>query len=552
MRHAVRVRSLISSKPRTCTEGLYVNAAGISAKVSVHYPGRSTPWPCATVAARRRDRGVEVSRGHSRAESDRPEGPNIVYRTQPGVSMNYKQQKMSGNAHAAAKGRERNSREYAAVLSDSSAGPGPCGRPAPELMEAVVGRENMKAAWKRVKANKGAPGVDGMTIEQTGLNLESNWAAIKEQLLKGTYQPQPVRGVQIPKPGGKGMRQLGIPTVIDRLIQQALGQVLSPMFDPDFSDNSYGFRPGRSAHQAVRQARSYAAAGRRWVVDMDLEKFFDLVNHDILMSRVSRKVRDKRVLKLIGRYLRAGMMSSGTVSQRTEGTPQGGPLSPLLSNILLDDLDKELERRGHCFCRYADDCNIYVGSRISGQRVLASITRYLETKLKLRVNHAKSAVDRPWNRTFLGYSMTFHKNPRSKVSAKSVQRFKAGLRSIFRMGRGRNIWRFIRETLNPRLRGWLNYFRLSEVKGVFESLDQWLRRRLRNMIWRQWKRPRTRRKKLMGRGLDEYHASKSAYNGRGPWWNSGARHMNTAFPCRYFDNLGLVSLLTGLRKLQKQ
>ena len=348
------------------------------------------------------------------------------------------------------------------------------------------------------------------------------------------------------------MRQLGIPTVTDRLIQQALGQVLTPMFDPDFSDNSYGYRPGRSAQQAVRQARSYAASGRRWVVDMDLEKFFDRVNHDILMSRVSRKVRDKRVLKLIGRYLRAGMMDSGVVSQRTEGTPQGGPLSPLMSNILLDDLDKELERRGHCFCRYADDCNIYVGSRISGQRVLASITRYLETKLKLRVNCAKSAVDRPWNRTFLGYSMTFHKNPRSKVSAQSVKRFKAGLRSIFRMGRGRNIGRFIRETLNPRLRGWLNYFRLSEVKGVFESLDQWLRRRLRNMIWRQWKRPRTRRKKLLGRGLDEHRASKSAYNGRGAWWNSGAWHMNAAFPRRYFESCGLVSLLTGLRMLQKQ
>ncbi len=466
--------------------------------------------------------------------------------------MSHKQQKMSDNTHAAAKCRERNSRGYAAVLSGSPASPGHCDRPTPLLMEAVVGRENMKAAWKRVKANKGSPGVDGMTIEQTGRWLESNWTAIKEQLLKGIYQPQPVRGVQIPKSGGKGMRQLGIPTVIDRLIQQALHQVLSPMFDPDFSDNSYGFRPGRSAHQAVRQARSYAAAGRRWVVDMDLEKFFDRVNHDVLMLRVTRKVRDKRVLKLIGRYLRAGMMTSGVASQRTKGTPQGGPLSPLLSNILLDDLDKELERRGHCFCRYADDCNIYVGSRISGQRVLASITRYLDTKLKLRVNHAKSAVDRPWNRTFLGYSMTFHKKPRLKVSAPSVQRLKAGLRSIFRMGRGCNIGRFIHETLNPRLRGWLNYFRLSEVKGVFESLDQWLRRRMRNLIWRQWKCPGTRRKKLMGCGLDEYHASKSAYNGRGAWWNSGASHMNAAFPRRYFDNLGLVSLLTGLRTLQKQ
>jgi len=466
--------------------------------------------------------------------------------------MNHKQQKVSDKTHAVAKGRERNSRVYAAVLSGSSATMGHCDCPTPGLMEAVVGRENMRAAWKRVKVNKGAPGVDGMTIEQTGRHLESDWVVIKEQLLKGIYLPQPVRGIQIPKPGGKGMRQLGIPTVIDRLIQQALHQVLSPMFDPCFSDNSYGFRPGRNAWQAVRKVRRYAAEGRRWVVDMDLEKFFDRVNHDVLMSRVAGKVRDKRVLKLIGRYLRAGMMACGVVHQRTEGTPQGGPLSPLLSNILLDDLDKELERRGHCFCRYADDCNIYVGSRISGQRVLSSITRYLETRLNLRVNQAKSAVDRPWKRTFLGYSMTFHKKPRLKVSAQSVQRLKGSLRSIFRMGRGRNIGRFIRETLNRRLQGWLSYFRLSEVKGVFETLDQWLRRRLRNMIWRQWKRPRTRRKKLMSRGLDEHRASQSAYNGRGPWWNSGASHVNAAIPKRYFDSCGLVSLLTGLRMLQKQ
>jgi len=466
--------------------------------------------------------------------------------------MRHKQQKVSDNVHAAAKGRERNSREYATVLSEASATTEHCDSPTPGLMEAVVGRGNMRAAWKRVKANQGAPGVDGMTIAQTGRRLASDWVAIKEELLQGVYRPQPVRGIQIPKPGGKGMRQLCIPTVTDRLIQQALHQVLSPMFDPDFSDNSYGFRPGRNAWQAVRQARRYAAEGRRWVVDMDLEKFFDRVNHDVLMSRVARRVRDKRVLKLIGRYLCAGMMACGVVTQRTEGTPQGGPLSPLLSNILLDDLDKELERRGHCFCRYADDCNIYVGSRISGRRVLSSMTRYLETKLKLRVNQAKSAVARPWKRTFLGYSMTFHKKPRLKVSAQSVQRLKAALRSIFRMGRGRNIGRFIRETLNRRLLGWLSYFRLSEVKGVFESLDQWLRRRLRNMIWRQWKRPRTRRKKLMRRGLDEHRASQSAYNGRGPWWNSGASHMNAAIPRRYFDTCGLVSLLTGLRKLQKQ
>ena len=425
------------------------------------------------------------------------------------------------------------------------------GEPVPEqmqLMERVVERSNMQRAYNRVKRNKGAPGVDGMSVGQLGSFLRAHWPKIRERLCEGSYEPKPVRRVKIPKATG-GHRPLGIPTVLDRLIQQALHQVLSPLFEPEFSEHSFGFRPGRSAHQAVLQAKQYQHGGKRWVVDMDLAQFFDEVNHEKLMVKVGRKVTDWRVKKLIRSYLRAGVLSGGVVSVPIKGTPQGGPLSPLLSNIVLDELDRELERRGHCFCRYADDCNIYVGSRISGQRVLASITRYLETKLKLRVNHAKSAVDRPWNRTFLGYSMTFHKNPRSKVSAQSVQRFKAGLRSIFRMGRGRNIGRFIREILNPRLRGWLNYFRLSEVKGVFESLDQWLRRRLRNMIWRQWKRPRTRRKKLIGRGLDEHRASKSAYNGRGAWWNSGASHMNAAFPCRYFESCGLVSLLTGLRTL---
>ena len=418
-----------------------------------------------------------------------------------------------------------------------------------QLMEAVVERENMRSALRRVEANRGAAGVDGMPVDRLRPYLTEHWPRIKEELLDGRYKPSPVRLVEIPKPGGKGMRTLGIPTVMDRLIQQALHQVMTPVFDPDFSDSSYGFRPGRSAHQAVLKARSYVADGKRWVVDMDLEKFFDRVNHDILMARVARKVKDKRVLRLIRRYLQAGMMADGLVSARREGTPQGGPLSPLLSNILLDDLDKELERRGHSFCRYADDCNVYVQSQIAGERVMASLTGFLEKRLRLKVNTAKSAVDRPWNRKFLGYSMTFHRAPRLRVAATTVDRLKAKLRESFRKGRGRSLTAIIEE-LTPLLRGWMNYFRLAEVKGVFEELDGWMRRKLRCVIWRQWKRSYTRAQGLMRRGLTEERAWRSARNGRGPWWNSGASHMNDAFRKSFFDQLGLVSTLGELRRLQ--
>ncbi|MDK1104306.1 MAG: group II intron reverse transcriptase/maturase [Actinomycetota bacterium] len=445
--------------------------------------------------------------------------------------------------------RGRNSREYRGCASNITATPG---HPRPEtsgMMDAVVERENMAAALKRVEGNKGAAGVDNMPVDALRPYLHEHWPRIKEELLAGRYKPSAVRRVDIPKPGGKGMRRLGIPTVLDRLIQQALNQVMQPVFDPTFSVSSYGFRPGRSAHDAVLQAREHVRAGRRWVVDIDLEKFFDRVNHDILMSRVARRVKDKRVLRLIRRYLQAGTMAAGIVSQRTKGTPQGGPLSPLLSNILLDDLDRELERRGHAFCRYADDCNIYVRSRRAGERVLASITRFVQERLKLKVNGAKSAVDRPWKRKFLGYSMTFHKSPRLKVAPASVKRFKGKIRDLCRRGRGRNLGKFIAE-LAPVLRGWVNYFRLAETPSVFQVLDGWVRRRLRCIIWRQWKRPRTRAKNLMKRGLDEVRTWKSAYNGHGPWWNSGAPHMNQAFPNWYFSNLGLVSLHSQLRRLQ--
>ena len=444
----------------------------------------------------------------------------------------------------------RNPRAYGARASNFTARTESVYPETSSTMDAVVERDNLWSALRRVERNGGVAGVDNMPVEALRPYLKVHWPRIKEELLCGRYVPSPVLRVAIPKPGGKGMRQLGIPTVLDRFIQQALNQVMQPVFDRDFSESSYGFRPGRSAHDAVRAAQSHVASGRRWVVDMDLEQFFDRVNHDILMSRVARKVRDKRVLKLIRRYLQAGVMGDGIVSQRTEGTPQGGPLSPLLSNILLDDLDRELERRGHVFCRYADDCNIYVASRRAGERVLATVTRFVTERLKLKVNAEKSAVDRPWNRKFLGYSMTFHKAPRLKVAPESLQRFKGKIRLLCRQGRGRNLRKFI-ETLKPVMLGWVNYYRLAEVKGVFEELDQWIRRKLRCILWRQWKRVYTRARNLMKRGLPEERAWQSATNGRGPWWNAGASHMNQAFPKKCFDNSGLVSLLQHLQQLQR-
>ena len=416
-------------------------------------------------------------------------------------------------------------------------------------MEAVVARENMVKALYRVERNKGASGVDNMTTGELRSYLKVEWPRIKEELLAGRYKPQPVRRVEIPKAGG-GMRALGIPTVVDRLIQQALHQVLSPLFDPEFSQHSYGFRPGRSAHMAVKAAQDYVHSSKRWVVDMDVEKFFDRVNHDILMARIARKVTDKRVCILIRRYLQSGVMAGGLATVNRQGPPQGGPLSPLLSNIVLDELDKELERRGHTFCRYADDCNIYVGSRKAGERVLTSIARFLGKHLKLTVNWVKSAVDRPWRRKFLGYSMTFHTKSRLKVAAESVKRFMGNLKELFRTGRGRNIGQFIQKDLNPVLRGWIHYFHLSEVTGIFDELDGWIRRRLRCVLWRQWKRTWTRTERLIARGLSKQRALQSARNGRGAWWNAGAPHMHEAVPKKYFDYLGLVSLLDELHRLQ--
>lgn len=416
------------------------------------------------------------------------------------------------------------------------------------LMEAVVERSNMRLAHQRVVENKGAPGVDGLTVAELKDWLKVHWPRVKEALLAGAYLPQPVRRVDIPKPQG-GVRTLGVPTVVDRLIQQALHQVMQPIFEPTFSASSYGFRPGRNALQAVQAARGYIREGRRWVVDLDLEKFFDRINHDMLMARVARRVSDERVLKLIRRSLEAGLMADGMVEPRIEGTPQGGPLSPLLSNILLTDLDRELEARGLAFCRYADDCNIYVRSEAAGQRVMRGIRDFLEKVLRLRVNETKSAVERPWKRKFLGYSVTAHRDTRLRVAPESLKRLMNRVRELMREGRGQSLAQVI-EHLNPLLRGWIAYFRATESRGPLEDFDGWMRRRLRCLLWRQWKRPATRHRRLQTLGLNAERAWKSASNGRGAWWNSGASHMHAAFPASYFTHLGLVSLLATQRRLQ--
>lgn len=417
-----------------------------------------------------------------------------------------------------------------------------------ELLDKVLQRENMFRALRRVEQNKGAAGVDGMTVDDLGAYLREHWPRIREEVLSGTYHPQPVRKVEIPKPGGKGTRMLGIPTVLDRLLQQALLQELHPIFDPTFSDGSFGFRPGRGTHHAIERARQHVASGTRWVVDLDLEKFFDRVNHDVLMARVARRVKDKRVLLLIRRFLQAGMMEGGLVSPRVEGTPQGGPLSPLLSNILLDELDKELEQRGHRFVRYADDCNVYVQSQAAGERVMASLERFLRERLRLKVNRDKSAVARPWERKFLGYTVTWHKRPRLKVAPQSVKRLREKLQSIFRAGRGWDLGRTI-GALSAILDGWRQYFRKAEVLDVFEHVDRWIRRKLRCIVWRQWKRPNIRERQLKRRGIPPADAKKAAYNGRGPWWNAGSRWVGQAIPTAEFRKLGLVPLVEAQQRL---
>jgi len=415
------------------------------------------------------------------------------------------------------------------------------------LMEQVVDRANLQRAYQRVTRNKGAAGIDGLPASALGDLLRQHWPTIKAKLLAGTYQPQPVRRVTIPKPDG-GERALGIPTVLDRFIQQALHQVLSPLFEPTFSEHSYGFRPGRSAHQAVEAARTYVHEGHNWVVDLDLERFFDRVNHDLLMQRVRRAVSDRRVLKLIAKYLKVGVMSDGLHSVQEQGTAQGGPLSPLLSNILLTDLDRELERRGHRFVRYADDVSIYVKSERSGQRVLDSVSRFVTHRLKLTVNTQKSAVAKPSQRTLLGYTILNH--GQLSIAQRSRQRFKQKLTQLLRGARGRSLRSTI-DQLNPVLSGWVAYFKLATGARPLEALDGWIRRKLRCLLWRQWKRPRTRERYLVRLGLSRARAWQSSVNGRGPWWNAGASHMNAALPTWRFNQWGLVSLLATMRRLQR-
>jgi len=414
------------------------------------------------------------------------------------------------------------------------------GSGASDLMERVVSRPNMVAAYKRVKENKGSPGIDGVTVEELPEWLRGNWERVREELLRGTYRPQPVRRHLIPKPGG-GQRELGIPTVLDRLIQQALLQVLQPMFDPTFSDHSYGFRPGRRAHEAVRRAQGYVQAGRRWVVDVDLERFFDRVNHDILMGRLAKRVEDTRVLRLIRRYLEAGVMIHGVVMERHEGTPQGGPLSPLLANVLLDEVDRELEKRGHAFVRYADDGNVYVRSRRAGERVMALLRR-LYGRLRLRINELKSAVARVWDRKFLGF--TFWVAPGQKVkirvAAKALEAMKERIRRLTRRTCGQNLGK-VAQDLRSYLLGWKAYFRLAETPRIFANLDEWIRHRLRTIQLKQWKRGRTVFRELVSRGFSPELAAQVAGNTR-RWWKNAAMALHIARPNRWFDELGLPRL----------
>jgi RNA-directed DNA polymerase len=413
-----------------------------------------------------------------------------------------------------------------------------------QLMEEVCGRENCKRALARVKANKGSAGMDRMTVQELPGLLKQHWPGIREQLLNGTYEPQPVKRVEIPKPDG-GIRKLGIPTVLDRFIQQAVMQVLQGRWDRTFSEHSYGFRPGRSAHQAIAQAQKYIAEGYRWVVDLDLEKFFDRVNHDRLMARIAERVGDKRLLKLIRAFLTAGVMEDGLVNPVDEGTPQGGPLSPLLSNIVLDEFDRELERRGLRFARYADDSNIYVRSKRAGERVMESLKGFLATKLKLRVNEQKSAVARPWNRKFLGFSFTSNREPKRRIAPRAVDRFKERVRELTQRNKGVSIERMA-EKLTRYLGGWLGYFGKCQTPSVLEGLDQWIRRRLRSVIWRQWRLGSTKFAKLRQRGVSKDLAAQTAGSAHGPWRIADSPGLHIALPNAYFDSLGIPRLTVRL------
>lgn len=422
------------------------------------------------------------------------------------------------------------------------------GKASAELWEQVWERQNLLAALERVERNGGAAGMDGMPVEELRPYLKEHWLEIREALDQQTYQPRPVRRVEIPKPDG-GVRQLGIPTVLDRFLQQAIAQVLTPLFEPIFSNHSYGFRPGRNAHQAIKQAQEYVQAGYEWVVDIDLEKFFDRVNHDMLMARVARVVKDKRVLKLIRAYLNSGVMVNGVVMDTEEGTPQGGPLSPLLSNIMLDDLDKELEKRGHKFVRYADDCNIYVQTQRAGERVMESVKTFLEKKLKLKVNPKKSKVDRATRVKFLGFS--FYKRKGEvliRVATRSLERFREKLRRLTKRTRSGKLEDIIQE-INQYTMGWMGYYRQANTPSVFEGLDSWIRRRMRQMVWKRWKRGTTRYRNLVKMGVPKWRAQEGA-GGKSPWHMSKSPVINEALSNARWRNTGLKSLKTRYEELR--
>jgi len=408
------------------------------------------------------------------------------------------------------------------------------------LMDRVLSRENLIEALKRVEKNKGSHGIDGMSVKFLRRHIYENWDSLCTSIKTGTYEPNPVRRVEIPKPNG-GVRLLGIPTVTDRFIQQAIAQVLTPLFDPTFSEHSYGFRPNRRGHDAVRKAKEYISEGYSWVIDMDLEKFFDKVNHDKLMGILANRIQDRMVLKLIRKYLQAGIMINGVTYDSEEGTPQGGPLSPLLSNILLDKLDKELERRGHKFVRYADDSNIYMKSKKAGERVMNSITNFIEVKLKLKVNREKSAVDRPWKRKFLGFSFTFHKKPKVRISKESIKRLKSKIREL--TSRSKSIPMETRiQKLNQYLTGWCGYYALADTPSKFKEFDKWIRRRLRMIEWKQWKTPKTRVRKLKGLGLPPNKAYEWGNSRKKYWRISKSPILHKTLDNSYWSNRGLKSL----------
>jgi len=422
------------------------------------------------------------------------------------------------------------------------------GKSGAEIWEAIWGKENLHRALRRVESNRGAPGVDGMRVEELRPYLKTHWTEDREALESERYRPSPVKRVEIPKPSG-GMRELGIPTVLDRLLQQAIAQVLVPLFEARFSPQSYGFRPGRSARDAVKQAQAYVQEGYEWVVDVDLENYFDRVNHDMLMARVARVVKDKRVLKLIRRYLQSGVMLNGVIVRSEEGTPQGGPLSPLLSNIMLDDLDKELEKRGHRFVRYADDCNIYVRSRRAGERVMESVGKFLERKLKLKVNRKKSKVDRAQRVKFLGFS--FYKRKGKvliRVARESLARLREKLRWLTRRTRSGKLEEVIRE-INRLIMGWIGYFQIADTPSVFDELDRWLRRRLRQLVWKRWKRGKTRFRGLVSLGVSRKRAALGA-RGKSPWHMAKSPVVHEAMSNTYWRSLSLVSLIERYRRLR--